>query len=301
MALEWSAAGRDPEPFGGLQLRAYGTTRAEMLAFNLVMCGLSHGTWLPCWFRDEKRVDQARVDATGEWLELPSLVSPPRGASLPLEDAHRAVHDAYVSADDDLWILGWTRGASDAARSSLRRLLRFDEQGTQTGDYLLPRPARLLLGVYGPAVIFSGRGWAHRRAEALMQISVVRFFWATTPPPRTLVLLWTALTGGGVWWMLSGASDSTGLFAVCLYLQMFAVSSGFMPSARAGHFDPLLGGLASRVRSTAAHWLLSSVPGVTAWVILGSVEWLISERGAAVAFRTSSLAAIALSQPSRGS
>ena len=156
MALEWSAAGRDPEPFGGLQLRAYGTTRAEMLAFNLVMCGLSHGTWLPCWFRDEKRVDQARVDATGEWLELPSLVSPPRGASLPLEDAHRAVHDAYVSADDDLWILGWTRGASDAARSSLRRLLRFDEQGTQTGDYLLPRPARLLLGVYGQRLYFLG-------------------------------------------------------------------------------------------------------------------------------------------------
>ena len=127
-----------------------------------------------------------------------------------------------------------------------------------------------------------------------MRISAVRFFWVTTPPPRTLFMLWAALTGGGLWWMLSGASNSTGLFAVCLYLQMFAVSSGFMPSARAGHFDPLLGGLASRVRSTAAHWLLSSVPGLAAWVVLGSVEWLISESGGAVAFRTSSLAAIAL-------
>ena len=127
-----------------------------------------------------------------------------------------------------------------------------------------------------------------------MKISVMRFFWATTPPPRMLFMLWTALTGGGLWWMLSEVSSSTGLFAVCLYLQMFAVSSGFMPSARAGHFDPVLGGLTSRVRSATAHWLLSSVPGVTAWVILGSGEWLISERGAAVAFRTSSLAAIAL-------
>ncbi len=156
VALEWSATGRDPQPFGGLQLRAYGTTRAEMLAFNLVMCGLSHGTRLPCWFRDEKRVDQVRVDGTSQWLELPSLVSPPRGASEPLEDSHRAVHDAYVSADEDLWILGWTRGASQAAHSSLRRLIRFDEQGTQTGDYLLPRPARLLLGVYGERLYFLG-------------------------------------------------------------------------------------------------------------------------------------------------
>lgn len=122
-----------------------------------------------------------------------------------------------------------------------------------------------------------------------MKISVMRFFWATTPPPRMLFMFWTALTGGGLWWMLSEVSSSTGLFAVCLYLQMFAVSSGFMPSARAGHFDPVLGGLTSRVRSATAHWLLSSVPGVTAWVILGSGEWLISERGAAVAFRTSSL------------
>ena len=156
VALEWSATGRDPEPFGGLQLRAYGTTRAEMLAFNLAMCGLSHGSWLPCWFRDEKRVDQVSADATGQWLELPSLVSPPRGTSLPLEDSHRAVHDAYVSVDDDLWILGWTRDASDAARSSVRRLLRFDKQGTQTGDYLLPRPVRLLLGVYGQRLHFLG-------------------------------------------------------------------------------------------------------------------------------------------------
>jgi hypothetical protein len=96
------------------------------------------------------------VDGTGQWVELPSLVSPPRGASGPLEDSHRAVHDAYVSADEDLWILGWSRGASQAAHASLRRLIRFDEQGTQTGDYLLPRPARLLLGVYGQRLYFLG-------------------------------------------------------------------------------------------------------------------------------------------------
>ena len=155
-ALVWSPTGADRQPFGELRLRPYGASRAEMLAFNLVMCGLSHGTRMPCWFRDENRVDRINVDGVGRLLELPSLASPPGGASRSLEYSHRTIHDAYVSVNDDLWVLGWTRSANESRPSSLRRLLRFDERGAQTGDYLLDRPARLLLGVFGPQLYFLG-------------------------------------------------------------------------------------------------------------------------------------------------
>lgn len=127
-----------------------------------------------------------------------------------------------------------------------------------------------------------------------MAVSVVRFFWATGSPPRMLIVVWTVLTGSGLWWIASDVVSSSGLFAGCLYLQMFAVSSGFLPGARAGHFDPVLGGGTLRVRSAMAHWVLSSLPGVIVWAILGTAEWLASGGNTNVAFLLSSVTALAL-------
>lgn len=78
-----------------------------------------------------------------------------------------------------------------------------------------------------------------------------------------------------------------------LLLQMFAVSSGFAVPARRGHFDLLLTGGASRFSVALAHWTMSVVPGMFAWLCLGCVEWVVAGRPG-TAFSNGTIAALLL-------
>jgi hypothetical protein len=105
-------------------------------------------------------------------------------------------------------------------------------------------------------------------------IRFLRFFTILRlQPPYTLVVLaaCTAL-GAVVTWMDPAELDS-GL-GLLLFVQMFMVSTGFVPRARAGHLDGLLTAGEDRVRVAAAHWLLSILPGVAAWAIVVAVGLL---------------------------
>ncbi len=76
-----------------------------------------------------------------------------------------------------------------------------------------------------------------------------------------------------------------------LLLHMFAVSSGFDVPARRGHFDLLLTGGAGRLQIAAAHWLVSAVPGVAMWLLLGVCELLMGAQRSSV-FSNGSVAAV---------
>jgi len=63
----------------------------------------------------------------------------------------------------------------------------------------------------------------------------------------------------------TGLEDAVGML---MFVQMFLASSGFSDRARRGHFDPLLTFANGRSRALAAHWMISSLPGLTAWLLL---------------------------------
>ena len=75
---------------------------------------------------------------------------------------------------------------------------------------------------------------------------------------------------------------------------MFAVSSGFLTSARAGYFDPVLGDGAGRATAAVGHWVASSLPGALVWGLVGGAEWVLLPDRLPDAYRLSSVTALTL-------
>ena len=92
-------------------------------------------------------------------------------------------------------------------------------------------------------------------------------------PYALLILLLVVLTG--LWTIaLSPAELDSGL-GMILFVQMFLASSGFVPRARRGHFDPVLTWPADRRLIVMTHWAVSVMPGTLGWLILAATgEWL---------------------------
>jgi hypothetical protein len=87
-------------------------------------------------------------------------------------------------------------------------------------------------------------------------------------PAYALVALFGVL-GMSLWaLMLSPAELDSGL-GMLLFVQMFLASSGFVPRARRGHFDPVLVGESGMRTTAASHWAISVAPGIAAWLVLG--------------------------------
>lgn len=77
--------------------------------------------------------------------------------------------------------------------------------------------------------------------------------------------------GGATIWLSAGELDSA--LGMLLVIQMFLASSGFLPRARRGHFDCLLVGDGARTGVLIAHWLVSALPGASAWLILAALAF----------------------------
>lgn len=90
-----------------------------------------------------------------------------------------------------------------------------------------------------------------------------------------------------------------------LLLQLFAVSSGFVGPARRGHYDLLLTSGCGRLRIAFVHWILSASPGLLAWLMVASIERLLTggasgaslSGGTVVAFSVVSVVAWAVTVP----
>ena len=93
------------------------------------------------------------------------------------------------------------------------------------------------------------------------------------PTYALLALASVVIIGLATIWLDQAALDS-GL-GMILFAQMFLASTGFMPRARQGHFDPLLTGPFSRTRIAAAHWLMSIAPGAGAWLVVAAAASLL--------------------------
>jgi hypothetical protein len=125
---------QEARPWAGLLARA-AASRTDLLARNLVNCGLITGRFLPCWFADD--IEVALSDGThSRRVPLPWIRAADVDVTTPLRDV------AFVGRDR-VWVLA----ASNAARG--RRAGGRLHLGTVAGRELarvdLNPPARALL------------------------------------------------------------------------------------------------------------------------------------------------------------
>ena len=136
-------------PFGTLQLRAFPGSRAEALAFNLVMCGVGLGRELPCWFRDGIEVERVRLDGSGGVHRVAALAWQPPTVGMDVEGRSRPIRDVLISPSGEMYVLstgGWDPGGSDDGLG--RQLLRYDASNHLISRTDLAVPARLILTVH---------------------------------------------------------------------------------------------------------------------------------------------------------
>jgi hypothetical protein len=116
-------------------------------------------------------------------------------------------------------------------------------------------------------------------------IYLVRFFRIVPPTPPLMGVTLVVTTAVAAAVVIADPDRARQALMPLLLLQLFACSSGFMIPARRGHYDLVLTSGESRLRIAAAHWMMSALPGVSAWLLVSLVEAVVSS-GA----RTSTLA-----------
>lgn len=127
----------------------------------------------------------------------------------------------------------------------------------------------------------------------MKRISPLRFFLALKVHSTSGLAVLVLVTAVSIWTVrLSPSELDTGLGMVLL-VQIFLASSGFMPAARRGHFDPVLVGR-SRVRVATSHWLVSVAPGIAAWVAIAGTAYMLGNSVALSAIVGRRLAALCI-------
>jgi len=123
---------------------------------------------------------------------------------------------------------------------------------------------------------------------------VVKFFLVLRPyPTYGLAVLAVVAILAVISIELNPAELDSGL-GLILFVQMFLASSGFLVTARRGHFDPVLGCGATRTRALAAHWCASIAPGALAWVAVSATAWVSGSEAALSALAGSRLLAFVI-------
>lgn len=92
--------------------------------------------------------------------------------------------------------------------------------------------------------------------------------------PYSLVVL-AAVAVVSVWTVALSPSELDSGLGMVLFLQMFLASTGFLPAARRGHFDPVLVGDSARRHVAISHWIVSIGPGAAAWVGIAAAAFAL--------------------------
>jgi len=110
--------------------------RADLIARNLVNCGIGSGRRLPCWFADERRV----IVSDGTSANTVSF------AALAARDVAAAtpIWDLAMGGADTLWLLASARGTAGGAVSGAR-LIKTDGRGTELATLVLLPSARIIV------------------------------------------------------------------------------------------------------------------------------------------------------------
>ena len=112
-------------------------------------------------------------------------------------------------------------------------------------------------------------------------------------PVYAIVALVVIVTIGVITLWLDPAELDSGL-GMILFAQMFLASTGFVIRARQGHFDPLLTGPWRRGSVVAAHWAVSTAPGVICWCLVAGSAWLAGSAAAVSAIAGRRAAALVI-------
>lgn len=94
---------------------------------------------------------------------------------------------------------------------------------------------------------------------------MVKFFAIVSRPPAYALAVLGAVTALGVatTWLSPREIDSS--LGMVLFVHLLLASSGFVPVARRGHFDPMLARGRDRGSALVAQWCASIAPGAAAW------------------------------------
>jgi hypothetical protein len=101
---------------------------------------------------------------------------------------------------------------------------------------------------------------------------VFHFFAIASPVPRLMRTTFWGVTACAVTVVAWDASRAVIALTPMLALQLFATSSGFLLSARRGHYDLLLTRGHSRLRIATVHWAVCAWPGLISWSAVAAAE-----------------------------
>lgn len=122
-----------------------------------------------------------------------------------------------------------------------------------------------------------------------MTVFTLKLLWTVSPHFRQSGVVLALAAAFGVWSVSVVPGDIGAPYALLLFCQLFAASSGFRPAANAGYYDLALVRGASRRELALCHWLLSSGPGWLAWLLVSGVETCFLGTGVAVGGATTSV------------
>ena len=120
-------------------------TRPETLVLNLVGCGSTQFTELPCWFNQDLRIDRVSADGSGR-QQVVSGVDFVRSVSekgLQRLERPGPIMDAHIDASGMLWVLVATDESSPSDKRFV--LVRYDASGRLQDRIAVPGRPRLIL------------------------------------------------------------------------------------------------------------------------------------------------------------
>jgi hypothetical protein len=144
-------------PAGGLRRHKWSHMRTRVVrtggdsagSLNLVSCGATAGSSVPCWFPNEAALTLTDASGFSREILLDGLPAASAEALLTADNPRRPVRDAFVSATNAVWVIGSgeTTTPDDPNRPGGWLLARYDSEGRLFRRVQLPEPARLLLAV----------------------------------------------------------------------------------------------------------------------------------------------------------
>jgi len=105
---------------------------------------------------------------------------------------------------------------------------------------------------------------------------LVRFFHVVPPVPPMMTGTFAVLTLAAAIAIIGDLQAAAGALVPVLLLQVFAASSGFTLPARRGHYDLLFTRANSRTSIALMHWASSIRTGITSWLTLAMLEFVVS-------------------------
>jgi hypothetical protein len=120
---------------------------------------------------------------------------------------------------------------------------------------------------------------------------MVKFFAVVRQSPSYGLAVLAAVTALGILTLALNPADLDSALGLVLFVHMFLTSTGFVVTARRGHFDPVLVARSERTAALFVQWCASIAPGAIAWIGLAACGYAWSSPAAWSALAGSRLGA----------